>query len=454
MILPVVSMVIPCYNKEQYIGDMLNSLYNQTWPNIEIIFVNDGSTDKTRDILSDWEPRLQGKGQLVKIIDQKNMGVASAVHQGMLYATGDFFCTVDCDDILDREYLSTMARFLCENDEFDWVACDYTPFTREENGQKPEKMFTFDLYAHNISIQKLLENLIFWNLCSGVWVYLVRMRYLKKCRIIENFSIASPVTQEPQYVMPLICGGGKLKYLNKPLYYYNIQSAGQGRCESFDLAKRYVEGYHQLNCHTIDTLGLDLPIKQRLKTISGLFRIRELLKRASLFPNAREIYQTEIVHEAAEYLKNVYQVSGNISGETILVTGWEPLVEAIEHSLFASDDHRTIISYGRIICYGALGKAAKERIPIISKIFQEPLMLWDHGATEVSIFDNIPVTPPDYNILNKEDIIIILPARKVFADEIEAEVKANGYRCYRYDMFLAQQAQYLYPGIYYGEIKV
>lgn len=79
----MVSMVVPCYNKVNYIGEFFQSVYDQVWDNIELILVNDGSTDGTREIIRQWEPRFVRRGYSVQIIDQENRGVFGAIKAGL-----------------------------------------------------------------------------------------------------------------------------------------------------------------------------------------------------------------------------------------------------------------------------------------------------------------------------------------------------------------------------------
>ncbi|EMR14352.1 family 2 glycosyl transferase [Methylophaga lonarensis MPL] len=88
---PLVSIVIPCYNRERYITDALNSALNQTYSNIEIIVVDDGSTDKTLEVLSGYADKIQ-------IISQTNKGVSAARNAGFYASKGDYVVFLDSDD--------------------------------------------------------------------------------------------------------------------------------------------------------------------------------------------------------------------------------------------------------------------------------------------------------------------------------------------------------------------
>lgn len=95
-----VSVIIPVYNTEKYLEKCLESLINQTLEEIEIICVNDGSTDSSADILS----RFESKSSKIKIIHQSNLKQGAARNRGLRIATGEYIGYVDSDDWVDLEY--------------------------------------------------------------------------------------------------------------------------------------------------------------------------------------------------------------------------------------------------------------------------------------------------------------------------------------------------------------
>ena len=93
---PEISIIVPVYNVEKYLPECLDSLINQTLKNIEIICVNDGSTDNSQKILDKYAE----KDQRIKVIVQKNAGLSAARNTGVRNATGEYLCYVDSDDAL------------------------------------------------------------------------------------------------------------------------------------------------------------------------------------------------------------------------------------------------------------------------------------------------------------------------------------------------------------------
>ncbi len=100
------SIVVPVYNVEQYLDDCLKSLQEQAFADHEIICVNDGSTDHSREILSEWETRIPQ----LKIIDRKNGGLSAARNTGLAAATGNYIIFVDSDDWVEPTMLNRLAE--------------------------------------------------------------------------------------------------------------------------------------------------------------------------------------------------------------------------------------------------------------------------------------------------------------------------------------------------------
>lgn len=93
-----VSIIVPCYNVAAYLDQCMESLAGQSMEDIEIICVNDGSSDHTAEILREWRDR-DGR---VRVIDRKNSGVSAARNSGMEAAAGKYIGFVDPDDVVER----------------------------------------------------------------------------------------------------------------------------------------------------------------------------------------------------------------------------------------------------------------------------------------------------------------------------------------------------------------
>ena len=116
----LVSVIIPAYNIEDYIGRCLDSVLSQTYKNLEIIVIDDGSSDRTGEILDDYEK----KNHRMKVIHKENGGVSSARNIGIDRANGDYIGFVDGDDRVNPKLFETLVK-LINGENADIAHCGY-----------------------------------------------------------------------------------------------------------------------------------------------------------------------------------------------------------------------------------------------------------------------------------------------------------------------------------------
>lgn len=108
----LISIIVPVYNVEQYVSDCVKSIINQTYKNLEIILVNDGSTDKSYNICKEFET----KDKRIKVINEKNGGVSKARNRGLEIARGNYIGFVDSDDTITEDYVELLYSTLKKYD--------------------------------------------------------------------------------------------------------------------------------------------------------------------------------------------------------------------------------------------------------------------------------------------------------------------------------------------------
>ena len=128
---PLVSICVPIYNAENYLPECLDSLVNQSLKNIEIICVNDGSTDNSPKILSEYSRRHKN----IKVINQQNKGLGKTRDTGVKNATGEFIGFVDADDIVDREMFEKLYK-LAKKNNAEVAFCNLSLFPLNSGSKK------------------------------------------------------------------------------------------------------------------------------------------------------------------------------------------------------------------------------------------------------------------------------------------------------------------------------
>lgn len=125
---PLISVIIPVYNVEPYLKRCVDSVLAQTYANLEIILVDDGSPDNCGQICDEYSLA----DTRIKVVHQENCGLSAARNTGLRHAAGDYIGFVDSDDIIDKEMYAVLYAAMEEN-EANIAVCQYLCFDREED---------------------------------------------------------------------------------------------------------------------------------------------------------------------------------------------------------------------------------------------------------------------------------------------------------------------------------
>jgi tetratricopeptide (TPR) repeat protein len=161
---PLVSVIIPNYNHAQYVGDAIHSVLAQTYHNYEIIVVDDGSTDNSREVIAQF-------GDQVQYLYQKNAGLSAARNTGIKSAKGSLIGVLDADDMYEPDFLNTLVSVLQENPDADGVYCGYQ-FVDQENKSLPQ------IEARSVPSEKLFPALLDGNFLVPESMFVRKTCYL------------------------------------------------------------------------------------------------------------------------------------------------------------------------------------------------------------------------------------------------------------------------------------
>lgn len=210
--MPLVSIIIPVYNCEDYIQICLDSILNQTFNNFEIILINDGSTDSTSQLLEKYKEK-------VKLINISNHGQAYARNLGINNSNGDYICFVDSDDYLEPEYIEKLYKTAITYNS-DMSYC----FINRFFDYKPsflEKIFSFDQYYdidNPFDLEKHKELLI--NMTVAPFGKLIKRNF-----ILENKVkfVNGKIYEDLLFTSTLLLNNPKLSLVPEKLYNYRMR---------------------------------------------------------------------------------------------------------------------------------------------------------------------------------------------------------------------------------------
>lgn len=117
----LVSVITPCYNGESYVKNLLDSLLKQTYKSLEFIFVDDGSTDRTKEVVKSYEEKFKKAKISFKYLYQKNGGQASAINNGLKFIKGEYLVWPDSDDYYENDAIESMVKFLDKQQKYNAV---------------------------------------------------------------------------------------------------------------------------------------------------------------------------------------------------------------------------------------------------------------------------------------------------------------------------------------------
>lgn len=201
---PLVSIVVPIYNVEEYVGKCIESIIDQTYTNLEIILVDDGSPDKSPDIIDSY-------GQLdsrIKVIHKDNGGLSDARNVGLDVSTGDYICFVDSDDYIE---LNMIERTLHEIITLGVDVLIYGLFNEEhdENGEIINKTV--------VDIEPENPNSVI-SVVGFAWNKLYATDLLKKNNL--QFEKGLVLVEDIVFNEKIFSTTNKVGYLNIPFYHY------------------------------------------------------------------------------------------------------------------------------------------------------------------------------------------------------------------------------------------
>lgn len=207
---PLISVIVPIYNVEDYLNRCVESIVNQTYKNLEIILVDDGSTDKCPQMCDNWA----AKDNRIRVIHKENYGQASARNDALEIALGELIGFVDSDDYIDLDMYTSLYRIMRNND-CDIVECTKCDFSDNE---KPDIKGSgaIILFNQEEAIKDFLKET---HLKCTVWNMLVKSEIAKRIRFDDGKTHEDILWPYRAYMK-----ADKIVYLDKALYFYYQRS--------------------------------------------------------------------------------------------------------------------------------------------------------------------------------------------------------------------------------------
>ena len=283
---PLISVIVPVYNVAAYLDECLESIIRQTYTNLEIILVDDGSTDESGNKCDEWV----AKDSRVKVIHKENGGQASARNMGLKEAAGLYIGYVDSDDYIDETMYETLLDIM-EQNAADIVECQYSLVGGTEPNQET---YTNQVYTYTGRevCNKMLENIPTQPMITvSIWNCLYKAEVAKKTMFEEGVYY-----EDVMYSYRVLWGLDKVIFYDKPLYCYRIRN---GSTTNVKLSSKHIK-----DAINSTTLLYDFYHKQGTKEEIALVRsnlLEYILRMRFLCPDELKAEYDELTQLIKKY---------------------------------------------------------------------------------------------------------------------------------------------------------
>ena len=284
-----ISVIVPFYNAEGYVNECIDRITNQTYKNLEIICVDDGSVDNTESLL-----RLkQNSDDRIVVIHKENGGVSSARNCGLKYAKGNFICFVDCDDVISADYCEQLLTTLL-NANTDMSVCSYR-VSEHLNGKIVDtEIVSLSGYKEN-EFEALYEG----RLLNPLWNKMLRAVIAK--RILFNTDMSAG--EDLAYIIEYLKISKKMSFIDSPLYEY-IHYADADKQKSY--SSNELENYLKMLPYLMSFLDCE-------KVATVLYRQLMAAARHSYFSKRQvNVYEMLLKSEEVRKLSKIKQDNGRL----------------------------------------------------------------------------------------------------------------------------------------------
>lgn len=337
--IPKVSIVVPIYNVERYLRQCLESIVNQTLKDIEIICVNDGSTDSSLDIIEEYARH----DLRIKVINKKNTGYGHSMNQGFDMASGEYIGIVESDDYADLDMFETLYQ-IASNNKLDVVKSGYyyyfsLPKEKNEKQVIVSKIMSNHTFCPLTDFKSKMEMVEFFNIKPTIWSSIYRKDFIRENGIRFNETPGASF-QDASFNFKVWACAKRVQLIQEAFLHYrqdNENSSVNSKGKVFCVCDEYAEMQRFLNEHPEKKGKLEY-IKNRIKFDTYMWNYERLTSK----------YKYIFIERASEELKED-MADGKIDKEYFEWYKWEDLINLIDdpidwHTKKMLSDERQYVS--------------------------------------------------------------------------------------------------------------
>jgi glycosyltransferase involved in cell wall biosynthesis len=308
-VMPKVSVLIPVYNAEKYLCQCLNSVINQTLKDIEIICINDGSTDNSLEIMKEF----QSKDDRIGIIDKANTGYGHSMNLGILNSSGKYIGIIESDDFAELDMFETLYNIADKHDT-NIVKCNYYQHINGED------------YKTNIPPNVKYDEVInpydypnVFGMQATIWSAIYNKEFIVS-NGISFLETSGASYQDTSFNFKVWACANRAYLIDKPLIHYRLDNENQSvksKSKVYCICDEYHEIESFLN-NNFDKKAQLTSLKNRLKYGSYIWNLQRIAPENST--NFRNLMACEFIREFEE---------GNINRQCFNEQDWDLLMRII-----------------------------------------------------------------------------------------------------------------------------
>lgn len=206
---PKVTVLMPCYNAEMYLNEAVDSILNQTYGNLEILLIDDGSSDRTKDMIQNYAKK---DSRVVPVFNEKNLGLIRTLNKGVMMATGEYIARMDADDISSLNRIERIVEEFSLRPECDVISAGY--YRISASGKVMARIYPKATISNALKFVSLF--------CTPV----IHPCIIAKTKVFSDnlFDMNYLHSEDYEIFSRLLFSGYKFLNLTEPLYYLRMNT--------------------------------------------------------------------------------------------------------------------------------------------------------------------------------------------------------------------------------------
>lgn len=270
---PIVSVVTPCLNGEEYIDRYAGSLLSQDYTPLQIIFMDDGSTDKTKEKIEGYRKKFEEKGYSLEYYYHSNRGQAATIRAGLLHVRGDYLIWPDVDDYMPGDSIRKKVDFLESYPDYGIVRTNFKTVMDSDLNKSIGR--GAKIYPGRFK-KKVFEDYVNR---SNAWYqpgcFMIRMEKLREANP-DLYIFDSSIGQNIQMLLPMFYYS-KCGYIDEELFYYVAHSDSHSYKANKDYLSRIHSQQLEEECMNATIKNMKIPDDDRYMKMNHISSVRVLL---------------------------------------------------------------------------------------------------------------------------------------------------------------------------------